>query len=62
MINLTSLEKQSRPGNIRGYLRVQKFSEDPELCPTQALSAYFTKVSFFFGQQYHLVNINYLDS
>ena len=46
MINLTSLEKQSRPGHVRGYLRVQKFSEDPELCPSQTLSEYFTKVSF----------------
>ena len=46
VINLTSLEKQSRPGHVRGYLRVQKFSEDPELCPSQTLSEYFTKVSF----------------
>ena len=46
VINLTSLEKQSRPGHVRGYLRIQKFSEDPELCPIQALSVYFTKVSF----------------
>jgi len=43
VINLTSLEKQSRPGHVRGYLRVQKFSEDPELCPSQTLSEYFTK-------------------
>ena len=46
VINLTSLEKQSRPGHVRGYLRVQKFSEDPELCPSQTLPEYFTKVSF----------------
>ena len=36
--NLTSLEKQISLGNIRGYLRVQKLFEDPELCLSQILS------------------------
>ena len=56
VLNLTSLEKQISLGNICDYLRVQKFSEDPELCLSQTLSVYFTKVSFFFGLQYSLLN------
>ena len=39
------------------FLRVQIFSEDPELCPSQTLSEYFTKVSFFFGRIHCLINL-----
>ena len=52
-MDLIGLEKTSRPGNIRGYLHVQKFSDDSSLCPMDALIEYFNRVSlkyliFFF--------------
>ena len=46
IVNLVSLEKQSRPGNIRGYLRIQNFIEDLHLCPMAALVEYNNRVSF----------------
>lgn len=45
IVNLVSLEKQSRPGNIRGYLRIQNFIEDLHLCPMAALVEYNNRVS-----------------
>ena len=47
IINLTSLEKQSRPGNIRGYLKIKSFSDDPVLCPMSALIEYDSRVSHY---------------
>ena len=43
-MTFTSLEKQGRPGCVRGYLSVQKFSEDQALCPVSAILAYTTQV------------------
>ena len=43
ILHLVSLEKQGRPGNVRGYIPVPKF-EDPLLCPARALLAYVNKV------------------
>ena len=45
IIDLTDLEKTSRPGNIRGHLRIQKFCDDSSLCPMEALIEYFNRVS-----------------
>ena len=42
---LCHLEKQSRPGNVRGFLTIPKFTEDPQLCPAEALQEYSAKVS-----------------
>ena len=42
---LMGLEKQSRPGHVRGHLRIQKFTEDLSLCPVAALSEYNNRVS-----------------
>ena len=44
VLSFVSLEKQGRPGCVRGYLSVQKFSEDISLCPVAALVTYFAKV------------------
>ena len=45
IVNLVALEKQSRPGNVRGYLRIQNFTEDVSLCPMAALVEYNNRVS-----------------
>lgn len=47
IINLVGLEKQSRPGHLRGYLRVQNFIDDMCLCPMAALVEYNKRVSVF---------------
>ena len=44
ILKLVSLEKQAREGRVRGFFQIPKFTEDPELCPVQALSSYFNKV------------------
>ena len=44
VLSLTSLEKQGRPGSVRGYLRIQRFNEDPLLCPVAALVEYDRQV------------------
>ena len=45
ILNLIGLEKTSRPGNVRGYLYIQKFSDESSLCPMEALIEYFKRVS-----------------
>ena len=45
IIDLLSLEKHSRSSNVRGYLSVKKFHEDPSLCPVEALVSYSNKVT-----------------
>lgn len=45
MLDLVDLEKQGRPGHVRGYLRVQQFPHDQALCPVAALVVYCNKVS-----------------
>ena len=45
IINLVDLEKHSTTKNIRGYLRIQKFHDDPVLCPVSALVEYHNRVS-----------------
>ena len=47
ILEFTSLEKQGRVGNTRGYLQIPTFPPDPELCPVRALVAYRDKVGFF---------------
>jgi len=45
ILDFITLEKQGRPGAIRGYLRVKKFPEDPTLCPVSSLISYNNKVA-----------------
>ena len=44
VINLVSLEKQSRPNHVRGYVRIQRFHQDIALCPVEAANCYSNKV------------------
>ena len=44
VLHLLHLEKQSRPGHVRGYIPIEKFSEDPSLCPVAAIIEYHAKV------------------
>ena len=44
VLHFTSLEKQGRVGQTRGYLQIPVFSEDPELCPVRTLLVYRDKV------------------
>ena len=59
IINLTTLEKQSRPGNIRGYLRIQSFTDDDCLCPMAALVEYDKRVSVYWPISLHIYNISF---
>ena len=45
--NLLALEMQSRPKNVRGYVPVRAFHEDPLLCPVKAVICYNDKVTLF---------------
>ena len=45
ILDLVGLEKTSKPGKVRGYLHVQRFSDDPSLCPMDTLIEYFNRVS-----------------
>ena len=45
IVHLCHLEKQSRPGHVRGFLSIPRFPEDPQLCPAEALQEYSAKVS-----------------
>ena len=45
IINLVDLEKHSTTKNVRGYLRIQQFHDDPVLCPVSALVEYHSRVS-----------------
>ena len=47
VINLVSLEKQSRPNHVRGYVRIQRFHQDIALCPVEAANCYSNKVDIF---------------
>ena len=44
VLHAVSLEEQVRAGNVRGYLQIPDFPEDPDLCPVRTLTAYFRKV------------------
>ena len=44
VLHLHALEKQGRPGNLRGFFTVEKF-EDPHLCPVAAIIEYNHRVS-----------------
>ena len=46
ILHLRHLEKQGRPGAVRGFLTVQFFEEDPSLCPATAILDYLNKVWF----------------
>ena len=50
VLHLHTLEKQARPGNIRGYLAVQ-FFDNRALCPATAILDYSTRVSVLRGDQ-----------
>ena len=39
------LEKQGRPGKLRGYLQLTNFVDLPSLCPVSSLLAYLSRVS-----------------
>ena len=43
--HLHHLEKQARPGSVRGFIPIRKFPEDLHLCPAAALLEYCTRVS-----------------
>ena len=45
-MSLLNLEKQGRPGRVRGYIRVPRF-EGHTLCPVEVLRTYLSKVSFY---------------
>ena len=45
VLHFTSLEKQGRVGQTRGFLQIPQFSEDPELCPVRTLLMYRDRVS-----------------
>ena len=45
VLHLHDLEKQSKPGKLRGYVHIEKFFEDPHLCPVEALLEYSSRVS-----------------
>ena len=47
ILHLFTLEKQARPGNVRGYIPIPKF-EDPLLCPARTILYYIDKASLFF--------------
>ena len=49
VLHLVDLEKQARHGRVRGFFKIPKFDEDPQLCPVVTLVAYFNKVSMIFG-------------
>ena len=41
--SLLELEEQARAGNVRGYLEILVFPEDPDLCPVRTLTAIFIR-------------------
>ena len=47
ILHLFTLEKQGRPGNVRGYIPIPKF-EDPLLCPARTIIYYVDKASLSF--------------
>ena len=47
ILDLVDLEKHSTPKHVRGHLRIQKFLDDPVLCPVAALEEYQNRVSVF---------------
>ena len=59
IIHLTTLEKQSRPNNIRGFLRIQRFCNDVSLCPMAALIEYFNRVSVCWPNLNIFYNLNF---
>ena len=44
ILHLHSIEKQGRPGKLRGYIAVEKFNEDSHLCPVAAIVEYKSRV------------------
>ena len=44
VLKLHSLEKQGRPGKVRGYITVERYNDDPQLCPAAALLQYKDQV------------------
>ena len=46
IVPFSDLEKQGRPGHVRGYLQLQKFVDIPALCPVASLVAYLSRVSW----------------
>ena len=45
ILHLQSLEKQSRPNNIRGFIPIPYF-EEPHICPARTIIDYVNKVKF----------------
>ena len=46
ILHLLYLEKQGRPGHVRGFIQIPKF-EDPSLCPARTLLYYVNKASSY---------------
>ena len=46
VLDLISLEKQGRPGHVRGFVSVKQFHDDPRLCPLAALVEYSKRVRY----------------
>ena len=44
VLHSVSLGGQARAENVRGYLQITEFPEDPDLCPVRTLTAFFRKV------------------
>jgi len=59
VLHFTSLEKQGRVGQVRGFLQIPTFSEDPELCPVRTLLVYRDKVANLRGDNTSLF-VSYL--
>ena len=47
IVPFCELEKQARPGNVRGWVQIHRFAECPALDPVAVLEAYLLRVSFF---------------
>ena len=47
VIDLITLEKQGRPGHVRGYISVRRFHDNLKLCPVSALQEYVNRVCSF---------------
>ena len=47
MVDLLCLEKQGRPGHVRGFVSVNRFTDEPKLCPVAALTEYSLRVSVY---------------
>ena len=57
VLHLYTLEKQGRPGNLRGYITVEKFAENSDICPASAILCYVKKVNILSIHEYIHINV-----